>query len=84
MISFCCCRLPISVPTACVTGPYDIVSPDGMVEQVYPNMVHRIEHNYGHFYGYENPEFVAKDIYEAVEKMNRINYEKLFVEKSEL
>lgn len=72
------------VPTACADGPYDLVSPDGLRDELFPNTVQSTDHGLGHFFAYENPEFVAEDIYEAVQKMMRINDKNMFMEKSDL
>ncbi|XP_045474673.1 juvenile hormone epoxide hydrolase 1-like [Harmonia axyridis] len=60
---------PVKVPSACTRGNYDIISPEGIVEETFPNIVHSVDYDVGHFFGFENPKLLASDIYEAINKM---------------
>nr|QHB21919.1 juvenile hormone epoxide hydrolase 1 [Colaphellus bowringi] len=64
-------RQPVPVPTACARFKYDFYAADGMLTETYPNLVHLSDYDGGHFAAMQLPEVLGKDIYTAVEIMEK-------------
>lgn len=56
------------VPTACARFENDFYAPDGLIPDIYPNLVQLTDYLGGHFAALQLPEVLAKDIFEGVEK----------------
>ncbi|XP_057672095.1 juvenile hormone epoxide hydrolase 2-like [Diorhabda carinulata] len=64
---------PIHVPTACSRYSNDFYTPDGMLKDIFLNLVHLTDFDGGHFAAFQLPKIFAKDVYDAVEKFEVIN-----------
>lgn len=56
------------VPSACARFENDFYVPDGLVYDIYHNLLHLSDHKGGHFAAFQVPQVLANDIFEAVEK----------------
>ncbi|XP_044270184.1 juvenile hormone epoxide hydrolase 2-like [Tribolium madens] len=62
--------IPTTVPTACARFTYDIsYSPTALLKEKYKNIVYEADYDAGHFPAFEEPELLAKDIYQGIEKI---------------
>ncbi|XP_072392196.1 juvenile hormone epoxide hydrolase 1-like [Diabrotica undecimpunctata] len=63
---------PIEIPTAVARYKYDFYSPDGAIEDIFVNCVHFTDIDGGHFSAFEKPEVFANDLYDGIEKIERL------------
>ncbi|XP_060535742.1 juvenile hormone epoxide hydrolase 2-like [Cylas formicarius] len=64
---------PIEVPTAIARFKYDFYVADGVVRDVFKNLVQLNDFDGGHFAAWEEPRVFAKDVFDAVEKFEKID-----------
>ncbi|CAH0547781.1 unnamed protein product [Brassicogethes aeneus] len=63
---------PTKIPSACARFKYDIYAPDGLLGEVFPNLVQLTDYDGGHFASFQMPDVLAKDVFMAVEKFEEI------------
>ncbi|XP_060527992.1 juvenile hormone epoxide hydrolase 2-like [Cylas formicarius] len=61
-------RNPVKVPSSIARYRYDLYSPDGILSEIYPNLVQLTDHDGGHFAAFENPSVFSNDVLSAIEK----------------
>ncbi|KAJ8985150.1 hypothetical protein NQ317_012802 [Molorchus minor] len=66
-------RQPITVPTACARFKYDFYTADGVLGEIFTNLLQLTDHEGGHFAAFQLPKVLADDIYDAVEKFEEYN-----------
>ncbi|KAL3268713.1 hypothetical protein HHI36_007815 [Cryptolaemus montrouzieri] len=66
-------RLPVNVPTAFARFKYDIIGPNGMISDIYLNLIQVTDYDGGHFAAFENPKVLADDIFNGIAKMELIH-----------
>lgn len=64
--------VPIKVPSACARFKYDFFAPDGIIRDIYQNLVQVRDYDGGHFPAMEQPKLLANDIFDAIEKFEKI------------
>ncbi|CAH2000397.1 unnamed protein product [Acanthoscelides obtectus] len=72
-------RQPIKdVPSGCLRAEHEIAfSPDFILEEKYENLVHLKDYdNVGHFAAFQEPELFSKDVYDFVDKVEKLPKEK--------
>lgn len=69
-----CFSIPTDVPSGCAKFSYELsYQPDSLLKEKFRNLVHSAEYDGGHFAAFEVPETLGEDIYEFVEKVERLN-----------
>ncbi|RZC34646.1 juvenile hormone epoxide hydrolase-like protein [Asbolus verrucosus] len=66
-------RIPIQVPSGCIRFSNDFYSSDGILNEIYPNLLHLTDHEGGHFAAFQLPKVFAADIFTAVGKFEEFN-----------
>lgn len=66
-------RIPVTVPSACARFSKELMyQPPALLEDKYPNLIHTVDYDGGHFASFELPEVMANDIYMFLEKVGQI------------
>ncbi|CAG9859815.1 unnamed protein product [Phyllotreta striolata] len=64
-------RQPIKVPTACARFEHDFYTPDGMLKEVYSNLIQLNDYEGGHFAAMQVPKVLAQDVYLAAHQFQK-------------
>lgn len=65
--------MPIQVPSACARFENDFYAPDGLLNELYPNLLQLSDYHGGHFAAFQLPDVFSKDVFMAVEKFENFH-----------
>ncbi|CAG9824999.1 unnamed protein product [Phaedon cochleariae] len=70
-------RIPITIPSGCARFRHDLMyTPEAILRDRLVNMVHLKDYDAGHFPALEVPDILAKDVFDFVEKVEKLNRSK--------
>ncbi|CAH1183115.1 unnamed protein product [Phaedon cochleariae] len=66
--------IPITIPSGCARFRHDLVyTPETILRDRHLNMVHLKDYDAGHFAAFEVPDILAKDVFDFVETVEKLN-----------
>ncbi|XP_063914655.1 juvenile hormone epoxide hydrolase 2-like isoform X1 [Zophobas morio] len=66
-------RMPVQVPSACARFRNDFYTSDGLLKEIFPNLLHLSDHEGGHFAAFQVPDVFSRDVFVAIEKFENFN-----------